>query len=59
MGLLYSTVETYHDVINSLLLFFQNFVQIFISPLVDNDHSVHPLEVVRELLGRTQFMILE
>jgi len=44
MGFLYSTVETYHDVINSSLLFFQNYMQIFISPLVDNDHSVHPLE---------------
>ena len=59
MGLLYSTVETYHDVINSSLLFFPNFMQIFISPLFDNDHSVHPLKVDRELVGRTPFMILE
>ena len=59
MGLLYSTVETYHGVINSSLLFFQNFMQILISPLVDNGCSVYPVEVDRELLGRTPFMILE
>jgi hypothetical protein len=54
-GLLYLTLEKYHYVINSSLLLFQNCPQHFISPLVYNDLSVHPLKVDRCWV-RTPFM---